>query len=421
MHIKRVFSQRPSRVSVSSEGSQSSVDDCSVLSVPVDKCEITNVSHSTLRNIWSKAENLIKSDGHIIKVPWLCDDMARLIKSTISQQPHLVTRNPKRMNIFCCDKNCQMFKGFSICSHVVATAQVNGQLESYLTEISGICKPNFTVISSQKMPSGTGRKGDVCKRKCNYNHPAIETQSLRPCLESSHSAVQTSFETLLPRSSCYGDTSSTSSATPSLSCVVNNPTVTIVDSIQNQTTIGTSAFSDSLRDNTSAMPVTPSLSCMVSNSTINISDSTLNQIAVGISFCVSPAVATPLCTSSGNSTSTSNSLVGTNMATKKPFVLKLKTNQIKVCQSCRKNYDGPNDTLGLVVAHAERRLICNLATGAQFLGKESNSHYHLHLSCLRGADMSFTARDLMVPDDIKNALSAVQKMYLTACFDIVIL
>jgi len=85
------------------------------------------------------------------------------------------------------------------------------------------------------------------------------------------------------------------------------------------------------------------------------------------------------------------------------------------------NYDGPNDTLGLVVAHAERCLICNLATGVQFLRKESNSHYHLHLSCLRGADISFTTRDLMVSDDIKNALLVVQKMYLTACFDIVTL
>ena len=97
------------------------------------------------------------------------------------------------------------------------------------------------------------------------------------------------------------------------------------------------------------------------------------------------------------------------MATKKPFVLKLKTNHIKVCQSCCKNYDGVNDTLGLVVARAERRLICNLATGIQFLGKESNSHYHLHLSRLKSADVSFTG---MVPDDIKPALSAVQKMYL---------
>ena len=315
--------------------------------------------------------------------------MARLVKSSSSEQPHLVTRNPKRLNMFCCDKNCQMFKGFSVCSHVVATAQVNGQLESYLVKISGLCKPNFTAISSQKMPSGAGRKGSVCKRKL----PAIETRSLRPCLESSHSAMQTS----LPR------------------C----PVVTISSSAQNQTTTGTSVFSDSSCHNASnTLPVAPSISCVISSPTVNVLDSTLNQISVGTSFCVSPSVtrATSLCSSFA--TSTSHSL---NTATKKPFVLKLKTNQIKVCQSCRKNYDGANDTLGLVVAHAERRLISNLATGVQFLGKESNSHYHLHLSCLKTADMSFTAKDLVVPDDIKPSLSAVQKMYLAACFNILIL
>ena len=127
LHMKKVFSQKPSSVSISSERPQSSVSDSPVLSVPVDECEITNVSQSTLRNLWSKAEKLIKSDRHIIKVPWLSNDMARLVKSTSCEEPHLVTRNPKRISMFCCDKKCQMFKGFSICSHVVATAQVNGQ------------------------------------------------------------------------------------------------------------------------------------------------------------------------------------------------------------------------------------------------------------------------------------------------------
>ena len=48
--------------------------------------------------------------------------------------------------------------------------------------------------------------------------------------------------------------------------------------------------------------------------------------------------------------------------TPKPFVLKLKAKNIKICQSCHKDYDGSNDTLGLVVARAERRLVSNLST-----------------------------------------------------------
>ena len=116
------------------------------------------------------------------------------------------------------------------------------------------------------------------------------------------------------------------------------------------------------------------ISCIICSSTVNVLDSTQSQIAVGPSFCVSPAVTVAAATLNitlVTSISTSHSLVGHNVATKKPFVLKLKTNQIKVCQSCRKNYDGPNDTLGLVVAHAERCLISNIATGVQFPRKKA--------------------------------------------------
>ena len=81
----------------------------------------------------------------------------------------------------------------------------------------------------------------------------------------------------------------------------------------------------------------------------------------------------------------------------KPFVLKLRTKQIRVCQSCRKDYDGANDTLGLVVARAESRLVSNLTTGVQFLERESNLHYHAHKSCLTKADSTFDGQKLVIP------------------------
>ena len=90
----------------------------------------------------------------------------------------------------------------------------------------------------------------------------------------------------------------------------------------------------------------------------------------------------------------------------KPFVLKFMTNQIRICQSCRKNYDGPNDTMGLVVARAERRLVSNLSTGVQFLGRESNSHYHLHMMCLRSADGTFNGSDMVIPEDVRAKLTS---------------
>ena len=67
------------------------------------------------------------------------------------------------------------------------------------------------------MPSGAGRKGGVCKHNHNRSIPGIETQSLRPCLESGCSAMQTSSETVLPRS--FGYAATTSAGTPSFGCL----------------------------------------------------------------------------------------------------------------------------------------------------------------------------------------------------------
>jgi len=61
-----------------------------------------------------------------IKAPWVNDEKARLVKSSSSPQPHLVTRHPK--NVYICDKECPIFKAISMCAHVVATAEVNNDL-----------------------------------------------------------------------------------------------------------------------------------------------------------------------------------------------------------------------------------------------------------------------------------------------------
>ncbi len=100
-----------------------------------------------------------------------------------------------------------------------------------------------------------------------------------------------------------------------------------------------------------------------------------------------------------------------------PFILKFKTQQIKVCQACRKDYDGVNDTMGLVVARAERRIISNLATGVQFM-RESNSHYHAHMSCLKHANPTFQPSGLIIPDSVKVVLTPIQKLFLISCFQV---
>ena len=145
----------------------------------------------------------------------------------------------------------------------------------------------------------------------------------------------------------------------------------------------------------------------LSNAAITPTASSNSQVLVGgivFNFASSPMSILP-----GSNEPPSSNSTG---ALTKPFVLKLKTNQIRLCQSCWKDYGGPNDTMGLVVARAERRLVSNLVTGTQFVGRESNSHYHLHMTCLKLAQPSFTGEELVIPDEVKSKLTAFQKMYL---------
>ena len=183
------------------------------------------------------------------------------------------------MNIFCCDKNCKIFKGFSICSHVVATAQVNSQLETFLTEINVICRPNYTAISSQGMLNGAGRKGGLCKCKHSRRPPIIESRSLQPCLEGTSSLPTLSLPrpcadsclegtsslptSLLPRPCSHSDTRGTVSATALLQ--LSSQSTTIPSTSENQATTSIHALSHVDND---IFPSIPSFSCVVNSPTV---------------------------------------------------------------------------------------------------------------------------------------------------------
>lgn len=173
-HMKKVFSQKPistcvpaHSVNVSKELSSSIISSKSTLSVPIAMVQINDIAQSTLENIWKKAETLVK-DGHVVSAPWSADPKDQFVKSSSSAVPHLVQKDGKKRS-YMCDGNCPMFKGFSICSHVVATAEVNGELQSFLESIKSTCAPNLSSIADYGMPSGSGRKGGVTKRKRKHS------------------------------------------------------------------------------------------------------------------------------------------------------------------------------------------------------------------------------------------------------------
>ncbi len=150
------------------------------LSIPVQHCGISHVSHSTLQNIWKKAEDILQWKGSVLKAPWLPGDCQDWLK-VLPLLTHMLLRKVAKTTIFIVviiTALCTNYKGFPLCSHVIAAAEHNRELKSFLDNLKDSGKLNLTAIANQGLPKGAGRKGGVQKRKRSSNVP-IETRSVR--------------------------------------------------------------------------------------------------------------------------------------------------------------------------------------------------------------------------------------------------
>ena len=227
------------------------------------------------------------------------------------------------------------------------------------------------------MPIGVGRKGGVAKHKRKRKQPTVETRSVRPCLSDSH----------LPSDATN---TASGSGTSSPSSHSTRPHAVSLD-----VTSLLSSLRPAVCSNTTATAT--------SQGQVYVGSSIVNQF----SFPHIPSVSTP-------SVFTTAGISSFHEPTKKPFVLKFKTPQIKVCQACRLNYDGSNDTMGLVVAREERYQIWQLASSS-LAEKVIRITTCISGTRIKAVDPSF---ELVVPENVMKQLNAFQKLYLNTCFQI---
>ena len=129
------------------------------LTVSCDMLKDVDISLTTLQGIRKKSDSLL-SNNHVMQVSWSDNGKDRLVKSSSSDIPHLV--KVKKNNCTYFYHKCPMYAGFSICSHVVASAEDNGNLLHYLTDfLSNHNVPNLTAIATRGLPVGAGRKGGI--------------------------------------------------------------------------------------------------------------------------------------------------------------------------------------------------------------------------------------------------------------------
>ena len=115
----------------------------------------------TLQCMWEKASKLLSMGNGITAAP--CDDgKVRMASSFTQKAPHFVSS--RRGGQYVCDSTCIQWNSAKICSHTIAVAESNGELNLWYTS-SGV-GPNITTLGMEGLPKGrAGQKGGRSKRK----------------------------------------------------------------------------------------------------------------------------------------------------------------------------------------------------------------------------------------------------------------
>ena len=131
------------------------------LSVLTTKLGLPNAA---IEGIAKKAVEIQSTDGGIVPAPGHRSE-AKMVISRSGKRPHLVLPKKKSGGLSC-DDDCPQYKSAKLCSHTVAAAEYNHQLDQFISSYGNIKKvPNITKLATTSMPRGRGRKGSKAPSK----------------------------------------------------------------------------------------------------------------------------------------------------------------------------------------------------------------------------------------------------------------
>ena len=104
-----------------------------------------------------------------------------------------------------------------------------------------------------------------------------------------------------------------------------------------------------------------------------------------------------------------------------PFYLKFISGNIRICQGCRSSLRATDGTIplppyNLTIARAERRTFRDTSGNLVTPNKESVSHYHCQVECIKAVEPFFVPQALRVPVDVHSRLQAIHRDYLSEQF-----
>lgn len=358
------------------------------LSVTAENSGIQTLTFETVRCIWAKAEEYLRSGNDVVPAPGSSKSM--MVASRSSKTPHFVCAGPNGQ--YSCDNNCPQWKSSQICAHVIAAAQRNCKLQNFLEWYNSSGQgPNITTLAMSQLPSGRGRKGGVPKRKRSAGvrkDPELTVQ--RPAFRE-HRLPGSQTSANMQEATSSRDPPNThhpifqaSQKGAGGSSLVTRPggTNDVSTDFLPQTHCGTEHVTG------------PNIRAIGSIVTVS-SPSPAN---VGVAGVTHPAV-----------------------YNSNPFFVRFIHGNIRVCQGCRSSLcsvDGniPKAPFDLAVARFEKRPYRGKTGELVTPVREQAAHYHLKVGCIRCASPQFVPTGLTIPLDVSPLLTATHKEYLRLMF-----
>ena len=328
---------------------------------------------------------------------------AKLVESKSGSRPHFVTVKAKHK--YSCDSDCAMFKCAKICSHTIACAYLDDQLQSFLNQATSV--PNLYELAKSDMKQKAGKKPSKRKASSKSTIKAItEQKSNSPsCIVSTPPVIPTSIESVLSMNLSNSTSSNStntgsqvassqsSSANFTSADTVSSPSVSLQGNVYATLTSCNSVQLSSFVQSpvASVTHVAPPLMTSTANTPYSCPQNiNINQAANALINVISQVL-------SGSSSATAVNPLAVTIDLNYLFWIVFVSGNISRCQGCAnkimRNADGkplppPND---LVVQHKEQVMFTNPNTGKYLMSREHrNVYYHARVNCIRQKFPSFT-------------------------------
>ena len=189
------------------------------LSVSAERSGIINVPFPVLDTMFAKAATYVRDGDKTWKVPADEDNhgssQTYLVHSRPNSNPHKVIWT-KKTNRIQCDKACVNWSTYTLCSHCLTVAEINGILKGFLQWFKNRKRatPNLTALINVNMPQNAGEKPTSKNRKGKANKAPSVGKTVVSHRFTQQSKVNISTQFTQPRTRQFQPTQSLQSNQP---------------------------------------------------------------------------------------------------------------------------------------------------------------------------------------------------------------